>query len=872
MDAHYLSRRLFGGDKNGIKIMKKPKSNRSVGFKHSYLAWFISCQLTAMLGGMGTANAEEYFSPALLEIDNPMQGNADLSIFRQSGNQPPGIYRVDIYLNGTMITTQDVDFSLSTDAAGNQSLQPCLNAEMLKELGVKVALYPTISTTQECVNFRQDIPQSSARFDFEQQRLDLSLPQASLNLQARGYVSPDKWDAGIPALLMNYNFTGATQQIENSSRQQDGEDYYLNLRTGINLADWRLRNYSTWSRDSDGNNRWKSINTYMQRDIKVLKSQLVLGDSTSPSEVFDSVSFRGAQVASDDDMLPDSMKGYSPVVRGIARSNAQVTIRQNGYVIYQSYVAPGPFNISDLYPTSGSGDLQVTVKEADGSEQNLVVPFAAVPVLQREGRLKYSLTSGQYRSSSSDAEKTLFSQGTAIYGMRYGATAYGGIQAASKYQALVAGLGQNLGRIGALSADVTQAWTTRRDTPKTSGQSYRLRYGKSFVDTGTNFSLASYRYSTAGFYTLQEALDSYHSGNNYSTDQKKNRFELTMSQNLWQQGGAISISMVKEKYWNNNRSTESIGVGYNNTWSGISYGLNYTYSKNGLDSFGARTLYTDQIFALNISVPLNKWLAGGYATYGMSSSKKGNTTQNVGLSGTALADDNLNYNLTQGYGSQGQGSSGSAAVDYKGGKGELNVGYSYDKNQRRLNYGLEGGAVVHENGLTLSQPLSETMVLVKAPGAGNVRVTGNSGVKTDGRGYAVVPYATPYRNNQILLDTQTLPDDVDITMSSTSVIPARGAVARADFNPRVGQRVLMTLTRSNGQPVPFGAMVSDLNNKSYSGNIVGDDGQVYLTGMSDSGRLGVKWGNGPSQSCEVDYRLPKSIEATSIELLKGECR
>ena len=74
-----------------------------------------------------------------------------------------------------------------------------------------------------------------------------------------------------------------------------------------------------------------------------MKSLLTLGESSSPSDVFDSVSFRGAQLASDDDMLPESLRGYAPVVRGIARSNAQVVIRQNGYVIYQSYVAPGAF-------------------------------------------------------------------------------------------------------------------------------------------------------------------------------------------------------------------------------------------------------------------------------------------------------------------------------------------------------------------------------------------------------------------------------------------------------------------------------------------------------------------------------------------------
>lgn len=61
--------------------------------------------------------------------------------------------------------------------------------------------------------------------------------------------------------------------------------------------------------------------------------------------IFDSVSFRGVQLASDDNMLPDSLKGFAPVVRGIAKSNAQVTIKQNGYTIYQTYVSPGALRL-----------------------------------------------------------------------------------------------------------------------------------------------------------------------------------------------------------------------------------------------------------------------------------------------------------------------------------------------------------------------------------------------------------------------------------------------------------------------------------------------------------------------------------------------
>ncbi len=104
-----------------------------------------------------------------------------------------------------------------------------------------------------------------------------------------------------------------------------------------------------------------------------------MGDSVSPSDVFDSVPFRGAQLATDDDMYPESLRGYAPVVRRIARSNAQVTIRQNGYTIYQTDVAAGPFEITDLYPTGSSGDLHVTIKESNGSEQVQIVPFASLP-------------------------------------------------------------------------------------------------------------------------------------------------------------------------------------------------------------------------------------------------------------------------------------------------------------------------------------------------------------------------------------------------------------------------------------------------------------------------------------------------------------
>lgn len=842
----------------------------------SKLAYLIAAQLVLLGGASFEAQARDYFNPLMLEIDNPHQGSTDLTVFEDGANQAPGTYRVDIYINNEPQGTSDVEFSMLKGADGKESLQPCLSIAQLNAMGVKTDLFPGLGDAKtQCANLT-GIPQASAEFRFSAQQLLLSIPQAAISQKARGYVPESQWDEGIPALLLNYNLSGSNNYARNGD-SKDSNSQYANLRPGINIGPWRLRNYTTWNRDSYGQDKWDTVYTYAARSIIALKSQLVLGDSSSPSDVFDSVPFRGAQLASDDDMIPDSLKGYAPVVRGIARTNAQVIIRQNGYVIYQSYVAPGAFEINDMFPTGGSGDLFVTIKEADGSEQILVVPFASLPVLQREGRLKYSVTSGQYRSYDGSVDKTAFSQGTAIYGLPQGFTAYGGGQFASKYQSLALGVGKNLGDLGAISTDVTQAWSTMQDRPKDSGQSWRIRYSKNIVQTGTNFAIAGYRFSTDGYYSLQEVLDTYRDQFSQPlNERKRNRAELTMSQNLWEAAGALSLSWISEDYWNSDRTMRSIGAGYNNSWNGISYGFNYSYNENATASSNngvasGRIYDRDQVFAFNVSVPLSRWLGNTYASYNVNSSQKGGTTNTVGLNGTTLADNNLSWSAQQGYGSQGIGNSGNLNADYRGTYGEVSAGYAYDNNSQRLNYGLQGGIVAHANGVTFGQPLGETIALVQAPGASGVGVSNQTGVKTDWRGYAIVPYTSPYRKNSVQLSTETLPDNVELALTTQNVVPTRGAVVRANFDANVGQRAMMTLLDRSGTPLPFGATVTDPAQKMTQGFIVGDGGQVYLTGLADSGKLIAKWGNETAQQCQLSYSLSKQATEAGIKMISQRC-
>lgn len=84
-------------------------------------------------------------------------------------------------------------------------------------------------------------------------------------------------------------------------------------------------------------------------------------------------------------------------------------------------------------------------------------------------------------------------------------------------------------------------------------------------------------------------------------------------------------------------------------------------------------------------------MPNAWASYSVNTAKHGDTRQQVGLNGTALADNNLSYSLQQSYTNHGVGGSGNINADYKGGQGEIIGGYNYDDDTQQVNYGLKGG-------------------------------------------------------------------------------------------------------------------------------------------------------------------------------------
>lgn len=831
-----------------------------------------------------TGRGESYFNPAFLS--DSAADVADLSRFEQGYQQAPGLYRVDIWLNEAFIGTQDIRFESASEPVPTVAggLAPCITRALLERFGVNLAAFPTLAGAEgeHCVPLTQVIAGSQIIFNFAAQRLDVSLPQVAMQNSARGYISPEQWDNGIPAALLNYSFSG--------NRGSDDDSYYLNLQSGLNYGAWRLRNTGAWRYTRSNGTRhseWQNIGTWAQRTLVPLKSELVLGDSNTGNDVFDSIGFRGGRLYAADSMYPDSMQGYAPTVRGIARTPAKVVIRQNGYVIYQSYVQPGAFAITDLNPTSSSGDLEVTVEEKEGSVQRYSVPYSTVPLLQREGRRKFDLVAGAYRSGNQGQDRPVFAQGTLLAGLRDGYTLYGGAQVAARYSALALGAGKNLGEWGAVSIDVTHARSQLADESHHQGQSLRFLYAKSLNGYGTNFQLLGYRYSTKGFYTLDDtawkSMEGYQYGENLTKDgvpdvqsyhnlawSKKGRIQLNISQSLGE-WGSVYLSGSEQSYWDTSETNTWYQLGYAGGMQGISYAFTWAWSRAaGIES-------TDRIASFNVSVPFSIFMGRGYrrdnalerawATASASRNSDGQSSWQTGVSGTLLKDKNLNYSVIQGHSSSG-GASGSASANWQAAWGNLGAGYNTNREKRDWNWQLAGGVVGHADGITLSQPLGDTNVLIKAPGASGVSIENQTGVKTDWRGYAVMPYATVYRYNRVALDTNSMGNSIDIENNVSSVVPTRGALVRASFDTRIGVRALMTVTRS-GKPVPFGALVRE--NQSGITSMVGDDGQIYLSGLPLVGELMIQWGRDAQSQCRAQYRLPDDSQERNITLAEVEC-
>ena len=314
-----------------------------------------------------------------------------------------------------------------------------------------------------------------------------------------------------------------------------------------------------------------------QRAILPWRSEMLLGEGFTDGHFFSGLGFRGIQLSSDDRMLPDSQRGYAPVVRGVAKSNARVTV-QGKSTLYETTVAPGPFAINDLYATNYAGDLTVVVTEADGSISTFTVPFAAVPESIRPGQSRYSAIVGRSRYVG---DNDLFSEVTWQHGLTNALTFNLGNQLADGYQAMMLG-GVYSSWLGAFGMDTTYSHASLPDGGA-SGWMLHLSYSRTFSPTDTTLSIAGYRYSTEGFRDLSDVLGvrrAATTGQNWQSDsyRQRSRFEVAVNQGM---GAFGSLTMSDSGLPRSARPRQSAPAGLGKTFgNGVALNLSVTRTRS----------------------------------------------------------------------------------------------------------------------------------------------------------------------------------------------------------------------------------------------------------------------------------------------------
>ncbi|EAX1622118.1 fimbrial biogenesis outer membrane usher protein, partial [Salmonella enterica] len=288
------------------------------------------------------------FNASLLDSGN--LSNVDLTAFSREGYVAPGNYILDIWLNDQPVREQ---YPVRVvPVAGLDAAVICVTTDMVAMLGLKDKIIHGLKPVTgipdgQCLELRS--ADSQVRYSAENQRLTFIIPQAWMRYQDPDWVPPSRWSDGVTAGLLDYSL------MVNRYMPQQGEtstSYSLYGTAGFNLGAWRLRSDYQYSRFDSGRGASQSDfylpQTYLFRALPALRSKLTLGQTYLSSAIFDSFRFAGLTLASDERMLPPSLQGYAPKISGIANSNAQVTVSQNGRILYQTRVSPGPFELPDL--------------------------------------------------------------------------------------------------------------------------------------------------------------------------------------------------------------------------------------------------------------------------------------------------------------------------------------------------------------------------------------------------------------------------------------------------------------------------------------------------------------------------------------------
>lgn len=790
------------------------------------------------------------FDETLLRLSSvyPM---VDLSRFAQANALIPGRYLVDVYVNQRWRKNLLVTLKQSED----ESVQLCVDQPLLLAIGVLPKYLGQQGAEGECTVLTERLPGAGYELNVPSLRLNLVVPQALLDDGESRLVPPQLWDKGNAAAYFDYNANAYATWPDGGPRQLD---HGLGVRAGVHLGRWVLRHSGYYSKRQGQSGHYQSNDTYVQTELASWRSQLKIGDFYGYGQFIDGMKLRGVELKTDDRMLPARWRGYAPVVRGVARTHAKVTIRQQQRIIYESTVPPGAFAIRDLSPLGYAGDLSVTVSEADGAEVTFTVPFSSVAQLIRPGSVYYSAAVGRLQSEGHD--EALIWQGSLQYGLSNYLTLNTALQVHPDFQVGLLGSAVNT-RFGAVGLDVLHTKARMGLGRTVAGQQLKLNYHKFLASMGTNVNLTAYRYSESGFRNLDAYLAALAADVGVPQGQPKHELQLSLNQDLPERWGHFYVSGLLRNSWQGDGQQRELQLGYSNRYRRLNYGLSFHQVE---DVYSGRR---QNRWLLTLSMPFEVMDRPQYLNLNHNQAQHDAGYTQMGLSGALDRDHRWSYQL--GANKQRSDYSINAGGYYRSGKGNVSASVTHSEEGQQASLGASGAVVVHPLGWSLSESLGEAFAIVYAKGAAGAELRNMPGTYLNKQGVAVLSSVTPYEVNEIGLNPENTPLGVSLQQTLKPLVPRGHTVSVVRFETKMGRMVLFELRDEQGLALPMGGEVLDGDGTALG--YVGQGGRTLLQLAQTQGYLMVKWGEDARQTCRFDFSLAQQPPTAGPEKIVLTC-
>ncbi len=688
--------------------------------------------------------------------------------------------------------------------------------------GLMVSDLPTDHSKDRLIDL-DDIHGMSYRLDMRSQALYLKAGRgviASTQLSATNADVAKQVSPAAPGIVVNYDLVstnGAGMHSNGGTLDMRAFDRFGVLSSGLQAVNSSNHGWST-SRLDTTYTYSNPGGMYRYRFGDVVTGGLAWSQP---------VRLGGIQFATDFSLRPDLVTYPVPSFGGTAAVPTTVSVLINGVQQMSKPIPAGPFDISQLPVTTGSGNVSVVMTDALGRQIVQTLPFYASPSLLKPGLGSLSAEVGSVRLDYASANDH-YGSAAGELSYRRGITPWLTVEGHGEGSADVAmgGVGASLsvGDFGVVSVSAAGATAAQVGA----GEQYMI--GFEHINHVFSFSASTQR-ATDDFRDIATV-------NGDIPQRRLDRASLGFGLSRW---GSLGVTYAGVK--TNEQNVKLLSVSYSAHLIGSVSGY-LTAFREMADGAGTGVFFSLTMpFGQRGSINAGTSIQGGQAVAELQASQSANTVGdagwNVAVQGTGDARQQHVF----------------GNVDYRSAHGLVGVGVDRMGRNTSAQVSAQGAVVLSDGSIFTANTVQDAFAVVETEPGVTVYNENRFVGKTGSNGRVLIPDLRSYQPNHVSIDPRDIPADADIEQAQHEIVPADRSSVTVRFPVHRSHGAVVRLVRSNGTPLVLGSTV--LSEQGARLGTVGYEGKVYLENLESRNRVRVTGRDGFRCAASFEYKAAR---------------